>query len=242
MHRARLLRESLPGYNVVGIDCDNNDQNIISASGAIHCITKGIGVADPLLIKHQRLSDTYETVQPYIVDAYIRHRSDIAAAEVYWTTDTAAGFTSVPMTAGPNNTWTAGIPAQVAGSDVFYYIHAAANSGKQQVRPIVAPQGWWKFRVLDINTGIAGGAAPVIAEVFPNPTAGILVVTVNDAGSQRVRITLRDAQGREVLRIQDGPMHQDQRAFADLSGLAEGAYLLVVESATGRSTTRVLRN
>ena len=67
----RILRESLPGYNVVGIDCDNNDQNIISASGAIHCITKGIGVADPLLIKHQRLSDTYETVQPYIVDAYI---------------------------------------------------------------------------------------------------------------------------------------------------------------------------
>ena len=238
----RILRESLPGYNVVGIDCDNSDQNIISASGAIHCITKGIGVADPLLIKHQRLTDTYETVQPYIVDAYIRHKTDIAAAEVYWTTDTAAGFTPVPMTAGPNNAWTAGIPAQVAGSDVFYYIHATANSGKQQVRPIVAPQGWWKFRVLDINTGIAGGAAPVIAEVFPNPTAGIVVVTVNDAGSQRVHITLRDAQGREVLRIQDGPMHQDQRAFADLSGLAEGAYLLVVESATGRSTTRVLRN
>ena len=43
----RILRESLPGYNVVGIDCDNSDQNIISASGAIHCITKTIGVADP---------------------------------------------------------------------------------------------------------------------------------------------------------------------------------------------------
>lgn len=238
----RILREALPGYNVVGIDCDNNDQPIISASGAIHCITKGIGVADPLLIKHQRLTDTYETVQPYIVDAYIRHRSDIAAAEVYWTTDTAAGFSSVPMAAGPNNTWTAGIPAQAPGTDVYYYIHATANSGKQQVRPIVAPQGWWKFRVLDLSTGLPGGAAPVVAEVFPNPTAGILVVTVNDAGSQRVRITLRDAQGREVLRIQDGPMHQDQRAFTDLSGLAEGAYLLVVESASGRSTTRVLRN
>ncbi len=237
----RILRESLPGYTIVPIDCDNSDQNIIGASGAIHCITKAIGVADPLLIRHQRLVDTYETVTPYTVDAYIRHKSGIAAAEVYWTLDTAAGFASVPMTAGANNTWSAAIPAQAAGSVVYYYIHATANSGKQQVRPIVAPAGWWKFRVLDINAGIGGAQAPVIAEVFPNPTSSILMVTVAQAGAERVRISLRDALGREVMRIQDAPMHQDQRAFADLSSLSEGAYLLVVESEKGRSTTRVVK-
>ncbi|MBP7409258.1 MAG: agmatine deiminase family protein [Flavobacteriales bacterium] len=238
----RILAESLPGYNIVPIDCDESGMNIISASGAIHCITKAIGVADPLLIRHQRLVDTYETVNPYNVQAYIRHKTGIASAEVYWTTDTAAGFASVPMTAGANNNWSAGIPAQAAGSVVFYYIHATANSGKQQVRPIVAPDGWWKFRVLDVNAGVAENNGPVIAEVFPNPTSGLLMITVADAGSERVRITLRDAIGREVMRIQDSPMHQDQRAFADLSYLAEGAYMLVVESAKGRSTTRVVKN
>ncbi|HRT54848.1 MAG TPA: agmatine deiminase family protein, partial [Flavobacteriales bacterium] len=45
----RILHEALPGYRIVGIDCDNSGSNIISASGAIHCITKGIGVNDPLL-------------------------------------------------------------------------------------------------------------------------------------------------------------------------------------------------
>lgn len=37
----RILRESLPGYKVIGIDCDS-EQNIIQQSGAIHCITKTI--------------------------------------------------------------------------------------------------------------------------------------------------------------------------------------------------------
>ena len=237
----RILHEELPGYTIVPIDCDNSDENIISASGAIHCITKGIGVADPLLIQHQRLLDTYETVLPYTVDAYIRHRTGIAAAEVYWTTDTAAGFASVAMTALPDNHWTAAIPAQVAGTDVFYYIHATANSGKQQVRPIVAPAGWWKFRVLDASSGIANAQAPVIAEVYPNPTASVLVVTVADAGEARVRITLQDATGREVLRIHEGRVPADRRVFTDLSALASGAYVLVVQSEQGRSTTRVVR-
>ena len=236
----RILRGSLPGYNVVGIDCDNSDQNIISASGAIHCITKGIGVADPLLIKHQRLTDTYETVQPYIVDAYIRHRSDIAAAEVYWTTDTAAGFTAVPMTAGPNNTWTAGIPPQVAGSDVFYYIHATANSGKQQVRPIVAPDGWWKFEVLDINASVDEGAAPMITEVFPNPSASLIMLTLNVPRGP-VHVYLADATGRTQMELHNGNLPADNRVFADISGLSSGTYVVVAESASGRSLQRVVR-
>ena len=56
----RILREALPGYRVIGIDCDS-DQNIIAQSGAIHCITKTIGVADPMLIRHQPLTDTDNT-------------------------------------------------------------------------------------------------------------------------------------------------------------------------------------
>jgi agmatine deiminase len=99
--------------------------------------------------------------------------------EVYWTTDTAAGFTSTVMTDIGGNNWSAGIPAQPAGSTVFYYIHATASSGKQQVRPIVAPDGWWKFDVLDINAGVNEGAAPLITEVFPNPSASLIMVTLN---------------------------------------------------------------
>ncbi|MBK9149006.1 MAG: agmatine deiminase family protein [Flavobacteriales bacterium] len=236
----RILRENLPGYRVVGIDCDDSGNNIISQSGAIHCITKTIGVADPLLIRHQRLTDTYETAIPYDVEAYIRHKSGIASAEVYWTTDTTAGYTPVSMTAGANNSWNAAIPAHPAGSLIYYYIHATANSGKQQVRPITAPHGWWRFRVLDINAGIEA-QGPVLTEVYPNPTSDILAITLGSTSNQRVRISLRDALGREAMLIHDAPMHADGRAFADLRYLSPGAYHLLVESATGRQSVKVVK-
>jgi len=236
----RILRENLPGYRVVGIDCDDSGNNIISQSGAIHCITKTIGVADPLLIRHQRLTDTYETAIPYNVEAYIRHKSGISGAELYWTTDTTAGYAPVTMTAGANNLWSASIPAHPAGSLIYYYIHATANSGKQQVRPITAPHGWWRFRVLDINAGIEA-RGPAITEVYPNPTSDILAITLGSTGNQRVRITLRDAVGREAMLIHDAPMHPDGRAFADLRYLSPGAYHLVVESASGRQSVKVVK-
>lgn len=236
----RILRESLPGYRVIGIDCDNSPENIIGASGAIHCITKGIGVEDPLLIRHQALQDTYDAVNPYTVEAYIRHRSGIGSAELYWTIDTAAGFAMVPMTDMGSNAWSAQIPAQAVGSTVFYYVHAAAVSGKEQVRPITAPDGWWKFRVLDSSSGIVDPAGPTIAELFPNPTASLLMITLGER-SGPVHVYLADALGRPVMELHKGLLQPDHRIFADLAHLAAGSYLVVAESATGRSVSPVTK-
>jgi len=235
----RILRESLPGYKVIGIDCDNSGQNIISASGAIHCISKGIGVADPLLIRHQALDDTYDDSDPYTVEAYIRHRSGIASADLYWTIDTAAGFNQVAMTDIGSNNWSAPIPAQAVGSKVFYYVHATAVSGKQQVRPITAPDGWWMFRVLG-PTALTDPNGPVIAEVFPNPTASLVMITLGER-SGPVHLYLTDATGRAVMELHDGAVPADRRVFADIAHLESGLYLVVVESATGRGVARVVR-
>ena len=237
----RIWRESMPGYRVVGIDCDNSDQNIISASGAIHCITKTIGVADPLLIRHQRLQDTFETAIPYTVEAYIRHRSGIAQANVYWTTDTTQGYSALPMSDVGGNIWSAAIPAQPVGTMVYYYIEATSNSGKVQVRPIVAPEGWWRFRVLGGPTDVADLSGPTIVEVFPNPTSSLAMITLAGTGTEQVRVRLTDVMGREVMRIHEGKVPADGRLFVDLSYLPEAAYLLVVESKLGRSTHRVLK-
>lgn len=236
----RILREELPGYNVVGIDCDS-EQNIIGQSGAIHCITKTIGVADPLLIRHQRLADTYETINDYPVSAYLRHRSGIAFATLYWTTDTAAGFASIPMVDQGAGNWSASIPVQSADSDVFYYVQGISNSGKVQVRPLVAPAGWWHFRVLDISAAIPDARGPVIAELFPNPTSSILVVTVPGAADERVDVVLQDALGRTVKHLHSGSLPADRRVMVDISALPEAPYLLVVTNKYGRGAQRVIK-
>ena len=145
----RIYRENLPGYRVIAIDCDETSGNIISQSGALHCITKAIGASKPLLMRHQRLSDRTNNGSGYPISAYLRHASGIANAQVYWTTDTTQGYASLEMTATGDNNWSASIPDQPEGSLVYYYIRAQALNGKVQVRPITAPQGWWRFRVLN---------------------------------------------------------------------------------------------
>lgn len=237
----RIIREALPGYKVVGIDCDNNGSNIIAQSGAIHCITKGIGTGDPLLIRHQPLPDVFADggSDPYPVSAYIRHRSGIASADLYWTTDTADGFNAVEMVPVGGNDWSASIPAQMAGTTVYYYVHATANSGKQQVRPIVAPRGWWRFHVMGISTGTAE-AAPIIAEVFPNPVSQVAVIGLQWPQGSPVQVVLRDALGRVALKLHDGALPSDSRLFVDVRGLTPGVYLIDATTANGRATQRLV--
>jgi agmatine deiminase len=226
----RIYREALPGYNVVGLDCNA----IISASGAIHCITKAVQSNDPLLISHQPLDDTPYVTQDYTVNALIRHASGIQSAQVYWSIDTAAGYQSVPMslTDPVNATWTGHIPYQAAGQQVFYYIHAEANSGKQQVRPIAAPDGWWKFKVLDAITSVSD-ARMADLRIYPNPTNGIFDVIAADRVEATVSIT--DMTGRLLHSEQT----TDGRLRMDISSLPTGLYMVRYETAGGTAVRRV---
>jgi agmatine deiminase len=226
----RIYREALPGYKVVGLDCNT----IISASGAIHCITKAVHSNDPLLISHQPLDDTPYVTEEYAVNALIRHASGIASAQVYWSIDTAAGYQPVTMTLtnSTNATWTGHIPYQDAGQQVFYYIHAEANSGKQQVRPITAPEGWWKFKVLDALTSVSD-ARMADLRVYPNPTTGVFDVFGIEGMAATVRLT--DLTGRLLHSAQT----TDGRLRMDISALPAGLYLVRYETKAGMAVRRV---
>lgn len=141
----RIYQEALPGYHVVGINCNS----IIPSLGALHCITKLVGVRDPLWIAHARLRDTDDTEQDYAVNAIIKHRSGIAESTLYYRLAPDSNYTAVPMVLADSASavWAAAIPAQAERSTIQYYIHAEANSGKEQVRPLVAPEGYFQFQV-----------------------------------------------------------------------------------------------
>ncbi|MBP7240238.1 MAG: agmatine deiminase family protein [Saprospiraceae bacterium] len=142
----RIYRENLPGYNVVGINCNN----IIGQLGALHCITKLVGASEPLLISHSRLRDVEDTIAYYPVSAYIRHRDGIKEANLFYRSSTDSSYSETPMMLVDSaaNIWASIIPSYPAGTEVQYYIAADANDGKHQVRPIVAPEGYFSFKVL----------------------------------------------------------------------------------------------
>ena len=124
----RIYRENLPGYNVVGINCNS----IIPSLGALHCITKTVGDDDPLLITHSRLRDSDNPEAEYPVVAYIQHRYGIKDATLYYRVGTDSLYTEVAMvlTDSAFNQWAALIPSYPAGTEIQYYIHALANNGK----------------------------------------------------------------------------------------------------------------
>ncbi|HMQ86940.1 MAG TPA: agmatine deiminase family protein [Flavilitoribacter sp.] len=148
----RIYRENLPGYNVVGITCND----IIQSLGALHCITKLIGTRDPLWIAHPRLRDTYSSTGSYPVEAILKHKSGILGATVFYKTADDAAYTPLAMSAAGDDKWTASIPAFPAGTEVRYYIQALSNSGKSVVRPQVAPDGYFRFLVKAPETPKAG--------------------------------------------------------------------------------------
>jgi hypothetical protein len=222
-----VYRSALPkGYNVVGINCDQ----IIQASGALHCITKEISSNNPLLISHKKLEDTYDNAHPYTVSAYIKHRSGISNATLFYRTDSTLAFDSVAMLQGFNpDYWMGDIPPQPVGTHVEYYIKAKSNSGKQQVRPLVAPQGYFEFNVLGVT-----GNKPLysnIGNLYPNPSRGITVLPVDIRVNQSGGIYIKDINGKLVETIYEGDFIKGEKNFfVNTQHYPSGVYIVELKT------------
>ncbi len=159
--------EMLPGYTIVGIDVDDAGENLISQVGAIHCITHTIGVADPLWIVHQKIKEA-EANSVVSVEAQIKHNSGIASATVFWKEESAVTWTETTMSDTGSDMWVADITLPDTEENIQYYIAAEANSGKTQVRPIVAPEGYWTMN-LNGALGTNSFETATVVGPFPNP-------------------------------------------------------------------------
>ncbi|MCG3165007.1 MAG: Peptidylarginine deiminase [Bacteroidia bacterium] len=239
----RIIAESMPGYKIVTIDSDNTGNNLVSQGGVIHCITHTVGVNQPLRIVHNSLEDTYDSVNAYQVDAIIQHKTGIANATLFWTTDTTQAYNAVSMalTDIPADSWSASIPAQPAGSKVFYYIHAEATDGKQQVRPITAPDGWWKFNVLgtvSINENLNNLFA---TSLFPNPSKGITCIPFSSTRNLNGKLYVTDMFGKNIQTIHTGEFKQgESKFFLNTSNWVSGVYAIIAETNEGKVVQRLI--
>jgi agmatine deiminase len=220
----RIYREALPGYNIVGIDCNA----IIPSLGAIHCITKEIGVSEPFFISHSAIRNTSNTTQPYEVKAYIKHKSGIANARMYWSIDTSSGFTQVNMT-NVSDTFRANIPAQILGTRVYYYISASSVSGRTVTKPLPAPRGNIQFMVTNLNaitqTGnsIPGGFA--LYQNYPNPFNPVTKIKFDIPKTSQVTLKIFDITGREVITVTNAKLAAGTYSYTwNASGFSSGLY------------------
>jgi agmatine deiminase len=235
----RIWQEALPGYRIVGINCNT----IIQASGAIHCITHSIGVSDPLLISHQELPNTSNTITPYQVDALVKHRSGIQTATLFWSIDTTQAWNQVAMslTNATTDTWTGYIPAQAAGTTVYYYVQGQSVSGKVQVRPMPAPQGFWQFDVTGSVAVEEQNSEIQFLPVYPNPSHGITCIPLVCPEEVTGRLVLLDMTGREVMVISEGRFAAGSKNyFFNSLGMAAGVYQIVLQTAQGNQVQKLM--
>jgi agmatine/peptidylarginine deiminase len=239
----RILEGVYPGYTIVGIDVDNSGSALISQSGAIHCISNLIGADNPLLISHQELVDTYDDVNPYFVEAYITNKSGISNATLYWSLTEGSGYSAVTMTPGSQtNYWEANIPAQTAGSRIYYYIHAESNNGKQQVRPMTAPTGNFTFQVLDNTASVENNESAFgFGEIFPNPADVIVWIPIVTDVEFNGKVELFDMAGRHISNLSNGHFGIGKNdIFLDVSTLPQGIYQIVLTTDSVRKTAKLM--
>ena len=240
----RILQENLPGYNVVGINCNS----IIPASGAIHCITNSIGSRNPLLISHYH-ADTLDATMPGVhLKARIQHRSGISSAKVFLRFG-GPDWDSIPMNLVDtlNHIWEYDLPipckAGVPTTTLEYYFAAVSNSGKRQVRPITAPTGYYTTHLLNfggINDKIAQSSIR-ISDPYPNPATDQSFVMVETAKETIGEISLFSVEGQHLQTIYQGEFKPGKQQYLiNTSGKAKGLYILLFRSSEGNISKRLL--
>ncbi len=237
----RIWQENMPGYQIIGI---NNCNSIITQSGAVHCITKEIGVTNPLLIVHQRLRDvTVSKPQGYSVNATIKHKSGVSEATIWYKTSLNGNYLPLAMniTDATNNIWSGTIPEQINGTSVYYYIAAVSTSGKQIARPMPAPEGYWKFKILISNSANEIEKAPQMLDIYPNPASSITCIPVISGVETYSKINLKDILGRDVETIFEGRIPVgESRYFLHAERYAAGVYFVTFSANSGKIWTQKL--
>jgi hypothetical protein len=180
----------------------------------------------------------------YPVWANLHHRSSIAAARIFYTTDLNAPWESVELPPYlPNDTtWShrGYIPKQPGGSTVYYYLEGTAGNGKTITRPLTAPQGYWSFCVTET---VSAPEAPSVelAAIYPNPASAITVVPVHAMAAVNGSLRLYNTLGQLVQHIFEGDVPAGTSSyFLDAARFPSGTYWVEFRSATQIATQKLL--
>ncbi len=113
-------------------------------------------------------------------------------------------------------------------------------SGMYQAAPAPGVQGMGYYNLANtLHTSISGHQQDILLKLFPNPTAGIMMLH-HPRHVQVRELTVLDATGRVVL---ERPVtHEGSATTLDLSDRPDGLYFVQLRLADGsRSTERVVK-
>ncbi len=93
------------------------------------------------------LPDTADVAGPYTVTTHVTDESSIDIVRLFCSLDSGTTFTSVTMMLVSDNTFSASIPGQPLGTEVWYYIEATDTHGNIATDPVDIPCTTYRFQV-----------------------------------------------------------------------------------------------
>lgn len=137
-----LIRETMPGYNVVGIDA----RALTPLGGAIHCITMQIPASNPIRFWHPKIAGLQSARANYHILSEIMNSSGIAEAKCMWKIKGQSTWNEVTLV-DSSGYFVGDISNQgfTTQDTIIYYLDATSNNGKNMTKPIVAPDGYYTF-------------------------------------------------------------------------------------------------
>ena len=127
-------REAMPGYEVLGFFGGWGSGN------ALHCRTMGITDRYMLRITHIPIHDLENDGEDYLVEANVHPYSNMpllpGMPQVFWKVE-GGNYNILTMTHTVGDSFTASIPLQPDGTDIFYFIHAEDDSSRSENHPYI---------------------------------------------------------------------------------------------------------
>ena len=143
--------EAMPGYEIIGVEYSdwlNTD--------ALHCRTRGIADPEMLYIEHTPLSGTLESRDSYEISARIIDHSESGfisdSLRIYYKYNTGDDYTFSHLTSINDTLFTGEIPYNFETDSLYYYLHAADNSGRSENHPYIGQSDPHSFQILNIQT------------------------------------------------------------------------------------------
>lgn len=146
-----IYEEHMPGYEIHGINCSS----IITLSGAINCITHNVMHPNLIHITHQRLPNTVNTTEPYLVSGEIVSLGtlDEDSLLIYWRSGISPDWNTAPLVNTTGDEYEGYIPA-CPGGYVDYFIYAKNVQGNWTTRPRYGPEAHFTFYAGNFNIDI----------------------------------------------------------------------------------------
>ncbi len=232
----RIWEEVMPGYNVVGIDCND----IIPLSGALHCITKEVAAENPVTINMMTHPEwcMNESIQ---LQASVTAFEAISSVDLHYKTSQMSDWEVQSMTLNAENLYEANLDALELDDVLQYFIRVETEGGKIMNRPLPGEAGPRSTNIVNCAPVSTYELDFSALEIFPNPASAITCVAPHIMSTQAVSIELLDIRGAKVLDIYQGKIAStDKKFFFDASLLDAGNYVLKIQTADQTVTEQVV--